>query len=93
MFTSIRGGGSCVRLGQPRGSECDSAEESAFHLVLFDSAVACGRFHLNNFGEAQVRYVAVDEDVRGRGYAGRISSGTRIGGASAKNPENRLKCP
>ena len=37
--------------GQPRGSERDSAEESAFPL-----AVACGRLHLNNPDEAQVRY-------------------------------------
>jgi GNAT superfamily N-acetyltransferase len=61
--------------GQPRGSERDSAEESAFHLLLLDpagKAVACGRLHRNNPDEAQVRYMAVDEDVRGRAYGGRI---------------------
>ena len=61
--------------GQPRGSERDSAEESAFHLLLLDpagKAVACGRLHLNNPDEAQVRYMAVNEDARGRGYGGRI---------------------
>ncbi len=44
--------------GQPRGSERDSAEESAFHLLLLDhagKAVACGRLHLNNSDDAQVR--------------------------------------
>ena len=37
--------------GKPRGSERDSSEESAFHLLLLDSAgmaVACGRLHFNN---------------------------------------------
>ena len=60
---------------QPRGSERDSAEGSAFHLLLLDpagKAVACGRLHLNNPNEAQVRYMAVDEHARGRGYGGRI---------------------
>jgi predicted GNAT family N-acyltransferase len=60
---------------QPRGSERDSAEGSAFHLLLLDpagKAVACGRLHLNNPDEAQVRYMAVDEHARGRGYGGRI---------------------
>jgi predicted GNAT family N-acyltransferase len=60
---------------QPRGSERDSDEGSAFHLLLLDpagKAVACGRLHLNNPDEAQVRYMAVDEDARGRGYGGRI---------------------
>jgi N-acetylglutamate synthase-like GNAT family acetyltransferase len=60
---------------QPRGSERDSAEESAFHLLLLDpagKAVACGRLHLNNPDEAQVRYMAVDEHARGRGHGGRI---------------------
>jgi ribosomal protein S18 acetylase RimI-like enzyme len=61
--------------GQPRGSERDSAEKSAFHLLLLDSdgkTTACGRLHLNNPNEAQVKYMAVDEDFRGRGYGGRI---------------------
>ena len=61
--------------GQPRGSERDSAEESAFHLLLLDlagKALACGRLHFNSPDEARVRYVAVDEDVRGRGYGDRI---------------------
>jgi N-acetylglutamate synthase-like GNAT family acetyltransferase len=57
------------------GASAISAEESAFHLLLLDpagKAVAGGRLHLNNPDEAQVRYTAVDEDARGRGYGGRI---------------------
>ena len=75
ISTSTYGGGFCVLPGQPRGSERDSAEESAFHLLLLDlagKALACGRLHFNSPDEARVRYVAVDEDVRGRGYGGWI---------------------
>src|SRR5437762_7092168 len=61
--------------GQPRGSERDSEDDSAFHLLLMDTAgkpLACGRLHLPAPGEAQVRYNAVDEHARGRGYGSRI---------------------
>jgi hypothetical protein len=36
--------------GQPRGSECDSVDDSAFYLFLLESArkpLACGRLHFN----------------------------------------------
>ena len=61
--------------GQPRGSERDSEDDSAFHLLLVDAAgnpLACGRLHLTALGEAQLRYMAVDERARGCGYGGRI---------------------
>src|SRR5437762_10522074 len=62
-------------VGQPRGSERDSEDDSAFHLLLMDAAgkaLACGRLHLTALGEAQLRYMAVDEHARGCGYGGRI---------------------
>ena len=65
---------------QPRGSERDSLDQSAFHLPIVDSdgsALACGRLHLNSPTEAQVRYMAVDENVQGRGYGSAILGGTR----------------
>ena len=34
--------------------------------------MACGQLHLTVPGEAQVRYMAVDEHARGRGYGGRV---------------------
>ena len=34
--------------------------------------LACGRLHLPAPGEAQVRYMAVDEHARGCGYGSRI---------------------
>src|SRR6266566_10147132 len=61
--------------GQPCGSERDSEDDSAFHLLLMDAAgnpLACGRLHLAAPGEAQVRYMAVDEHTRGCGYGSRI---------------------
>ena len=48
--------------GQPRSSERDSEDDSAFHLLLMDAAgkaLACGRLHLTAPGEAQLRYMAV----------------------------------
>jgi len=61
--------------GQPRGSERDSEDDSAFHLLLMDAAgkaLPCSRLHLTAPGEAQLRYMAVDEHARGCGYGGRI---------------------
>jgi len=61
--------------GQPHGSERDSLDQSAFHLLVLadnDKALACGRLHLNSPAEAQVRYMAVDENVQGRGYGSAI---------------------
>ena len=53
-------------------------DDSAFHLFLLDSArkpLACGRLHFNAPDEAQVRFMAVNEDARGRGYGSRILEG------------------
>ena len=64
--------------GQPRGSERDSMDDSAVHLLLLDSArkpLACGRLHFNAPDEAQVRFTAVNENARGRGCASRILEG------------------
>ena len=63
------------RWGQPRGSERDSTDDSALHLLLLNrasKALACGRLHLNAWDEAQIRFMAVDENMRGRGYGSRI---------------------
>ena len=64
--------------GQPRGSERDSLEDSAIHLLATDDtgrALACGRLHLNSPTEAQVRYMAVDDSVQGQGYGSAILAG------------------
>ena len=53
-------------------------DDSAFHLFLLDSArkpLACGRLHFNALHEGQVRFMAVNENARGRGYGSRILEG------------------
>ena len=53
-------------------------DASALLLFLLDSArkpLACGRLHFNAPDEAQVRFMAVHEDARGRGYGSRILEG------------------
>src|SRR5438477_13008425 len=64
--------------GQPRGSERDSMDDSAFHLFLLGSArklLECRCLRFNAPDEAQVRFMAVDENARGRGYGSRILQG------------------
>src|SRR5207244_7870429 len=73
--------------GQPRGSERDSKDDSAFHLLLLDlasKALACGRSHINAWDEAQIRFMAVDENVRGRGYGESYSRGTGSRGSASR---------
>ena len=56
-------------------------DDSAFYLFLLDSArkpLACGRLHFNAPDEAQVKFMTVDENARGRGYGQSHSRG--IGG-------------
>src|SRR5437660_5264599 len=68
--------------GQRRGSERDSEDKSAFHLLLMDAAgkaLACGRLHLAAPGTAQVRYMAVEEHARGCGYGSRILDALEAG--------------
>src|SRR5207302_11445322 len=63
---------------QPRGTERDSLDQTAFHLLIIGDdgrALACGRLHLNLPSEAQIRYMAVDENVQGRGYGSAILAG------------------
>ena len=51
--------------GQARGSETDSMDDSAFHLFVLVSArkpLACRHLHINGPDEAQVRFMAVDEN-------------------------------
>ena len=59
---------------QPRGSEKDEFDEIADHVVVRDQEgrlLGVGRLHLNNEKEAQIRYMATEEDCRGLGV-GRV---------------------
>ena len=60
--------------GQPRGSEKDEFDPVADHVSVRDEddkLIGIGRLHLNNDREAQIRYMATEEDVRGSGV-GRV---------------------
>jgi N-acetylglutamate synthase-like GNAT family acetyltransferase len=52
----------------------DEHEDEAIHLTAWDAAriVGVGRLHFNSPEEGQVRYMAVEEDCRGRGIGGLI---------------------
>ena len=55
---------------QPRGSEKDDKEDEAIHVMVCEKdsvPVGVGRAHFNSPDEAQVRYMAVDADQRGKG--------------------------
>ena len=48
----------------------DDLEESSYHFMAITSSneiVACGRLHMNNDEEAQIRYMGVSESIRRRG--------------------------
>ena len=60
---------------QPRGSERDDQEDQSIHLMLCDPSrrvVAIGRLHFRSATEAQIRYMAVEQDFAGRGLGSRI---------------------
>jgi ribosomal protein S18 acetylase RimI-like enzyme len=55
---------------QPEGSEKDDKEEMAMHVMVCESKgipIGIGRVHFNSNDEAQIRYMAVEENQRGRG--------------------------
>lgn len=63
---------------QPRGSERDLDDSSAYHLMVrsaVGAVVAVGRLHFNSKDQAQVRFMAVDDRWRGNGFGGRILFG------------------
>jgi predicted GNAT family N-acyltransferase len=54
---------------QPKGSERDQTEDTAIHAMIENEAgecIATGRLQYNSADEAQIRYMAVDENYRGQ---------------------------
>lgn len=54
---------------QPKGSEQDELEKQAIHIIAIDGdkIVGCGRAHFNTEDEAQIRYMAVENEWQGKG--------------------------
>ena len=55
---------------QPLGSERDELEDKSEHVMVLsdtEQLLGVGRVHFNNEEQAQIRYMAVDEQVRGHG--------------------------
>ncbi|MEO7725447.1 MAG: GNAT family N-acetyltransferase [Chthoniobacterales bacterium] len=60
---------------QPRGSEKDGREETSDHLMISgpdSQPIAVGRLHFNSPSQAQVRYMAVEPVMQGRGLGGQL---------------------
>jgi N-acetylglutamate synthase-like GNAT family acetyltransferase len=59
---------------QPKGSEREPDDESAFHaMICFDKKViACGRLHRIDEKTAQVRFMAVETEFQGMGLGKKL---------------------
>ena len=57
------------RWNQPRGSEKDELEGQSIHLMACEKGkpLGVGRVHFNSSEEAQIRYMAVEEGLQGKG--------------------------
>ena len=64
--------------GQLPGSERDEREETSIHRMIIDNktgnALAVGRLQFNSEDEAQIRYMAVADDLQGKGLGSQIIS-------------------
>ena len=62
---------------QPKGSEKDDLEDKAIHIMVCNEdriPIGVGRAHFNSSEEAQIRFMAVEEEWQGRGVGGMILS-------------------
>ena len=59
---------------QPRGSEKDEQENDSIHIMVIqnDNIIGCGRGHFNSPTEAQIRYMAVEDEFQGEGVGSKI---------------------
>ncbi|HUT64262.1 MAG TPA: GNAT family N-acetyltransferase [Anaerolineae bacterium] len=63
---------------QPKGSEKDELEKESFHSMVCETdriPIGIGRLHFNSEDEARIRYMAVEEQYRGRGIGKIILAG------------------
>jgi ribosomal protein S18 acetylase RimI-like enzyme len=55
---------------QPKGSEKDELEDQSIHIMVCNEEripAGVGRAHFNSLDEAQIRYMAVEEKLQGKG--------------------------
>jgi predicted GNAT family N-acyltransferase len=59
---------------EAKGSEADDIEENCFHIMVTDAnkVIGVGRLQYNSANEAQIRYMAVDDDYEGNGIGSSI---------------------
>lgn len=69
---------------QPRGSEKDQFESQAFHFIalFLNRIVGTARLHMVKDDVGQIRYLAVEEDFRRKGVAGKLMEAIHL---TAKN--------
>jgi len=55
--------------GLPKGSERDEMDEESIHIMAIHgtNVIGCGRGHFNTKSQAQIRYMAVDDDLQRKG--------------------------
>ena len=61
-------------IGKSIESLKDKYEDSSYHLigVIDNKIIACGRLHFNSDNEAQIRYMAIDENFQRKGIGVKI---------------------
>ena len=61
-------------IGKSIESLKDEYEDSSYHLigVIDNKIIACGRLHFNSDNEAQIRYMAIDENFQRKGIGIKI---------------------
>ena len=59
---------------QPRGTEKDDLEDKSIHIMVYNrgKVLGVGRAQFNSSEEAQIRYMATEEDYQGKGLRGKV---------------------
>ena len=67
-------------LGKERGTERNEGDATGIHFALYENDVLKAIARLDNSGEsnAQVRFVAVESELQGKGYGKQIMGATEI---------------
>ena len=59
---------------QPKGSEKDDLEDKSIHLMARagPNVIGVARAHFNSANEGQIRYMAIDQQYRGKGIGSKL---------------------